>query len=208
MAIAGLNVSRCVSVRNSFPAGSDLRSTSSPKPNEQRWPDNFIQHRWRCSRSVAGGFRFAAIDRFSIEFDLIRGGLRRACNPGERKRELVFPPAVCIRIACAWRSLCPNRRGLSLSARGNAFRKCPSPVRSGWLPFTEKNRRHGRYPSVAAPRSFRPTLLLPAGHERLLDVRYAAAQPALHAIVCLSAAGASTRKRKCAADLLRRGHDR
>ncbi len=53
----------------------------------------------------------------------------------------------------------------------------------------QKDRGNIRYVAAVGVRSFRRTLLLSAGDERLLDVQHASAQPALYEIVRVPSAG-------------------
>ena len=91
-----------------------------------------------------------------------------------------------------------HSRIFSLSSRGNAFRPCETFRRS----FGQKRRGTVRHISVAALRSFRRTVSLPAIDQWVLDVGYGPTKPALHEIVRLSSPGLPPRIKRCAAHLL------
>src|SRR4029077_3186442 len=84
-----------------------------------------------------------------------------------------------------------------VSPRRSALRPCQPPLPNGRLwalarASDQKSGGHLRHIPVAAARSFRRTILLPAVDERVLDVGHKPAQPTLHEAVRISSSGFSS----------------
>src|SRR5919106_4285252 len=123
-----------------------------------------------------------------MEPHILRRGLCSAQRPCARTIELVL--SATSRINHDGPLYDPNfySRNFSISSRRNAFRSCETFSRS----FSQKGRGTVRHISVAAVRSFRRTVSLPALDKCVLDVGHSPAESALHEIVCISSVGFSS----------------
>ncbi len=125
-----------------------------------------------------------------------------------RRANLVVAPAIGDHHSCGLGCARRRLRIFPVRARGGAFPTRKPSIRkrrSGPRARTCGKADGGniRHVAVAAARPVWGAVLLPVADRCVLDVGYKSAQPTVHAIICLSAAGLSSRGERCAASLLR-----